>query len=152
MGKASVEDKARLGVLPSFGVLLLFGSLEKDRTKKEMSSDGGVDDGGVHDMILDDGGDGGWDIFGTDSLDVARSRSSGFWRSLSKEYVKRQISIRVESAFQKEISYNRLLPYYNVLAREADEQLSAIKAGLGLSVLLREVQPALLHWASELDK
>lgn len=54
--------------------------------------------------------------------------------------------------FQKEVKYNKYLPYYDKISKEADEQFAAIKAGLGNSILLREVRPAFLHWACELDK
>lgn len=54
--------------------------------------------------------------------------------------------------FQKETKFNKLLPYYDKISEEADRQFAAIKAGLGHSILLREVRPALLHWACELDK
>lgn len=54
--------------------------------------------------------------------------------------------------WQKEEKLVKKLPYYNQLCKEADYQLAAIKAGLGHSVLLRDVRPALLHWVCELDR
>jgi len=44
------------------------------------------------------------------------------------------------------------MPYYTEITREADDHLETIKSGIARSILSRDVRPALLHWACELDK
>lgn len=57
-----------------------------------------------------------------------------------------------EGAFrpQKEIVYNRLLPYASRLDEEATELLAEIKAGLSRAVLLRELWPGAAFWCRKL--
>ena len=51
---------------------------------------------------------------------------------------------------QKEIVYNRLLPYSDRLDREAAELLAEIKANLSRAVLLRELWPGVAFWSKKL--
>ncbi|XP_062269925.1 proteasome activator complex subunit 4B [Platichthys flesus] len=51
---------------------------------------------------------------------------------------------------QKEIVYNRLLPYSGRLDREATELLADIKANLSRAVLLRELWPGVAFWCRKL--
>lgn len=51
---------------------------------------------------------------------------------------------------QKEIVYNRLLPYAGRLEGEARELLGQIKAGLSRAVLLRELWPGAAFWCRRL--
>ena len=53
---------------------------------------------------------------------------------------------------QKEIPYNRLLPYSNRLDAEAVEQLAVIKANLARSVQLRDIKFGASHWTGHLAK
>jgi len=54
--------------------------------------------------------------------------------------------------YRKELKYIKYLPYYAEIAREADDNLSAIKSGIGRAILGREIRPGLLDWASELRR
>nr|XP_046233652.1 proteasome activator complex subunit 4B-like [Scatophagus argus] len=51
---------------------------------------------------------------------------------------------------QKEIVYNRLLPYSDRLDREATELLADIKANLSRAVLVRELWPGVAFWSKKL--
>lgn len=51
---------------------------------------------------------------------------------------------------QKELVYNRLLPYAGRLDQEAMELLAQIKAGLSRAVLLRELWPGAAFWSRKL--
>ncbi|XP_078000645.1 proteasome activator complex subunit 4-like [Glandiceps talaboti] len=52
---------------------------------------------------------------------------------------------------QKEISYNKLLPYADKLDEESNRFLAELKANLGRAVQLREVRPGIIHWTSRLS-
>ena len=53
---------------------------------------------------------------------------------------------------QREIPYNRYLPYADVLEKEAEEHLREIKAGLGRSIQFRDVKIGTIHWTGQLTK
>ncbi len=52
---------------------------------------------------------------------------------------------------QKEIVYNKLLPYAKDLDEESTKQLAEIKGNLGRAVRLRELRPGALYWTSRLN-
>ncbi|KAF7220060.1 proteasome activator complex subunit 4A isoform X2 [Nothobranchius furzeri] len=52
---------------------------------------------------------------------------------------------------QKDIVYNKLLPYANRLDDESNEILSKIKGNLGRAVQLREIWPGVLFWTRKLS-
>ncbi|XP_035696564.1 proteasome activator complex subunit 4-like isoform X3 [Branchiostoma floridae] len=51
---------------------------------------------------------------------------------------------------QKEIVYNKLLPYADCLDSESNEFLSEVKSNLGRAVVLRELKPGAVHWTARL--
>lgn len=51
---------------------------------------------------------------------------------------------------QKEIVYNKLLPYSDRLDQEATELLAEIKANLSRAVLVRELWPGVAFWCRKL--
>lgn len=51
---------------------------------------------------------------------------------------------------QREIVYNRLLPYADRLDQEATELLAEIKANLSRAVLVRELWPGVVFWCRKL--
>lgn len=51
---------------------------------------------------------------------------------------------------QKEIIYNRLLPYADQLDDESRKMFTEIKANLGKAVMLREMRPACGMWSARL--
>ncbi|XP_032233646.1 proteasome activator complex subunit 4 isoform X2 [Nematostella vectensis] len=51
---------------------------------------------------------------------------------------------------QKEICYNRLLPYEQELDEESNRFLAEIKFNLGRAVVLREASPGALYWSNRL--
>lgn len=57
---------------------------------------------------------------------------------------------QMEHQFQKEVIYNKLLPYSDCLDHEARVVLEEIKYNLGRSVALRELRPGALHWCDRL--
>ncbi|XP_043911057.1 proteasome activator complex subunit 4 [Protopterus annectens] len=52
---------------------------------------------------------------------------------------------------QKEIVYNKLLPYADKLDQESNEFLASIKVNLGRAVQLRELWPGVLFWTRKLS-
>uniref|UniRef100_A0A673MHV7 Proteasome activator complex subunit 4B n=1 Tax=Sinocyclocheilus rhinocerous TaxID=307959 RepID=A0A673MHV7_9TELE len=52
---------------------------------------------------------------------------------------------------QKQIVYNKLLPYANKLDRESNDILAQIKGNLGRAVQLRELWPGVLLWTRKLS-
>lgn len=52
---------------------------------------------------------------------------------------------------QKEIVYNKLLPYAERLDAESDLQLAQIKSNLGRAVQLQELWPGGLFWTRKLS-
>lgn len=53
---------------------------------------------------------------------------------------------------QKTITYNKLLPYSEVLAEEAVRELKEIKENLAKAVILRDIRPGCLHWIACLSR
>ena len=53
---------------------------------------------------------------------------------------------------QKEIIYNRFLPYSEVLNDEAKKQLAEIKFNLGRAVSLKEPRPGVIFWCNQLNQ
>ncbi|XP_008209740.1 proteasome activator complex subunit 4 [Nasonia vitripennis] len=54
--------------------------------------------------------------------------------------------------FQKEIVFNKLLPYADILDSEADALLAKIKANLGRCIMLRDIKPGCAVWSNMLQK
>jgi hypothetical protein len=54
------------------------------------------------------------------------------------------------SPFQRDVVYNKLLPYSECLDHEALVALEEIKYNLGRSVVLKELRPGALHWSNRL--
>lgn len=52
---------------------------------------------------------------------------------------------------QKDIVYNKLLPYAGRLDAESNDILSKIKGNLGRAVQLREIWPGVLFWTRKLS-
>ncbi len=52
---------------------------------------------------------------------------------------------------QKDIVYNKLLPYADRLDDESNDILSKIKVNLGRAVQLREIWPGVLFWTRKLS-
>lgn len=53
---------------------------------------------------------------------------------------------------QKEIVYNRFLPYKDQLDEESNKFLSEIKYNLGRAVIFKETSPGVLYWSNRLTK
>ena len=53
---------------------------------------------------------------------------------------------------QKQVIYNKLLPYSDKLNEEIVPQLKEIKHNLSKAVVLREIRPSCLHWAAKLSR
>lgn len=53
---------------------------------------------------------------------------------------------------QKEIVYNKLLPYAEQLDKESLQLWTDIKTNLARSILLREIRPGCVLWTSRLNK
>ena len=53
---------------------------------------------------------------------------------------------------QKELVYNRLLPYADKLDDESSQQLAVIKANLGTAIQLRDLKIGATHWTCQLTK
>ena len=51
---------------------------------------------------------------------------------------------------QRELIYNKYLPYSDVLENEANAQLSEIKKNLSLAVQLRDINKGAVFWSSKL--
>ncbi|XP_072167902.1 proteasome activator complex subunit 4-like [Diadema setosum] len=54
-----------------------------------------------------------------------------------------------QSRFQKEVVYNKLLPYSDCLDGESSRQLVEIKTNLSLAVQLRELRPGVVFWTGK---
>lgn len=54
--------------------------------------------------------------------------------------------------FQKEIVYNKLLPYSDSIDLEGRKFLEEIKYNFGRAVVLRELRPGALHWGNRLQR
>ena len=53
---------------------------------------------------------------------------------------------------QKEIVYNRFLPYKDRLDEESNKFLAEIKFNLGRAVIFKETSPGILYWSNRLTK
>lgn len=53
---------------------------------------------------------------------------------------------------QKELVYNKLLPYADELDAESQVWLAEIKENLGRAIMLREIRPGCSLWAGRLYK
>lgn len=53
---------------------------------------------------------------------------------------------------QKELVYNKLLPYADELDAESQMLLTEIKENLGRAVMLREIRPGCVLWSNKLYK
>jgi proteasome activator subunit 4 len=52
---------------------------------------------------------------------------------------------------QKELVYNKLLPYANELDAESQLWLAEIKGNLGRAIMLRELTPGCVFWTNRLN-
>ena len=71
-----------------------------------------------------------------------------------EEYAKRRDERAAELGFtpQKEIIYNKILPYSDKLDKESNEMWNTIKINLGRSIALRELRPGYVMWTGRLTK
>jgi len=53
---------------------------------------------------------------------------------------------------QKEIIYNKLLPYVEDIDLDSNDVLAEIKANLGRAVQLRDLKVGAAHWAGQLSR
>lgn len=53
---------------------------------------------------------------------------------------------------QKQVIYNKLLPYSDVLPNEIVDQLKEIKENLAKAVILRDIRPGAIHWVARLSR
>jgi len=53
---------------------------------------------------------------------------------------------------QKEVVYNKLLPYNDELDSESNENLAEIKSNLGRAVQLRDLKVGVSHWVTQLSR
>lgn len=53
---------------------------------------------------------------------------------------------------QKEIEYNRLLPYNDQLNQESNKFLAEIKYNLSRAVVFKESNPGILYWSNQLSR
>lgn len=53
---------------------------------------------------------------------------------------------------QKELVYNKLLPYASELDEESHKMFAEVKANLGKAVMLREMRPACGIWVTRLGR
>lgn len=53
---------------------------------------------------------------------------------------------------QKEVIYNKLLPYSDDIGKEILEQFSTIKKNLSKAVILRDIRPGCIHWVAKLSR
>ncbi|XP_058809543.1 proteasome activator complex subunit 4-like isoform X2 [Phymastichus coffea] len=70
----------------------------------------------------------------------------------TEEMINENFDFKQNSPFQKEIIFNKLLPYADKLDDEADILLAKVKANLGRSVMLRKIKPDCLVWSNMLHK
>ena len=54
--------------------------------------------------------------------------------------------------YQKELVYNKLLPYANLLHEESNNRLSVIKGFLGRSIQLQDFEVGTVHWVAQLSR
>ncbi|XP_042561898.1 proteasome activator complex subunit 4B-like, partial [Clupea harengus] len=65
--------------------------------------------------------------------------------------MKKEVSDTLGFVPQKDIVYNKLLPYADKLDGESNEFLARIKENLGRAVYLREIWPGVLFWTRKLS-
>ena len=65
---------------------------------------------------------------------------------------KKRRNIELGFEHQKEIVYNKLLPYVVEMDTESTNWFGEIKANLGRSIALRELRPGIVTWSSRLNK
>lgn len=65
--------------------------------------------------------------------------------------MKKEVSDTLGFVPQKDIVYNKLLPYADKLDGESNEILAGIKENLGRAVYLRELWPGVLFWTRKLS-
>ncbi|XP_072526695.1 proteasome activator complex subunit 4A [Salminus brasiliensis] len=65
--------------------------------------------------------------------------------------MKKEVSEKLGFVPQKDIIYNKLLPYEDKLDAESNEILADIKGNLGRSVQLREIWPGVMFWTRKLS-
>ena len=53
---------------------------------------------------------------------------------------------------QKEVPYNKILPYADKLDEESNAQLAEIKAQVARSVQLRDIKIGTSHWTGQLSR
>ena len=71
-----------------------------------------------------------------------------------EEYNKRRDERAAELGFhpQKEIIYNKILPYSDKLDKESTEMWNTVKINLGKAIALRELRPGYVMWTGRLTK
>lgn len=65
--------------------------------------------------------------------------------------MKKDVSGTLGFVSQKDIVYNKLLPYADILDEESNDLLGKIKGNLGRAVQLREIWPGVLFWTRKLS-
>lgn len=65
--------------------------------------------------------------------------------------MKEDVSEKLGFVPQKDIVYNKLLPYADILDDESNDILGQIKGNLGRAVQLREIWPGVLFWTRKLS-
>lgn len=65
--------------------------------------------------------------------------------------MKKDVSGTLGFVSQKDIVYNKLLPYADILDDESNDILGQIKGNLGRAVQLREIWPGVLFWTRKLS-
>ena len=68
------------------------------------------------------------------------------------EDMKKRRNLELGFEPQKEIIYNKLLPYVGDMDKESTSWFAEIKANLGVSIALRELRPGIVTWTSRLNK
>lgn len=71
---------------------------------------------------------------------------------MGDEHVEEQRHRKLGFKPQKEIIYNKFLPYADKLDEESVKLFTDIKSNLFKSVLLREIRPGCVLWISRLNK
>lgn len=62
------------------------------------------------------------------------------------------MSTVIDITVQKQLVYNKLLPYSDLLADESSQRLSIIKGNLGRSIQLRDFDIGTVHWVAQLSR
>lgn len=53
---------------------------------------------------------------------------------------------------QKQVVYNKLLPYKEHLDQEVLQQIQEIKENLSKAAILRDIRPGCVHWVAKLSR